>query len=185
MKVEEIWKDIIGFEGLYEISNYGNIKSCKRYVPHSRFVEKLVPERILSLGKDKDGYLMAILCKDSTKKTVKVHRLVAEAFVEKLGDKNIVNHIYFNKSNNYFDNLEWVSYTENICHSKLKIKTTSKYIGVSYSKKDKAFRAIIKYNGKINYLGNFKNEEDAYKARFDFEQKNKIQNKYSKKREQT
>lgn len=184
MKVEEIWEDIVGFEGLYEISNYGNIKSCKRYVPHSRFGKKLVPEKKLSLGKDKDGYLMAILCKNATKKTVKVHRLVAEAFIQN-SCKKIVNHIDSNKSNNFFQNLEWVSNLENSCHSRLKMKTSSNYVGVTFNKKDRVFRATIRYNGKTISLGGFKNEEEAYKSRCDFEIKNKIKNRYLKKREQT
>jgi hypothetical protein len=55
--VAEIWKDILGFEGLYEISNYGNVKSCKRYV-NAKFGKRVVNEKLLSLGKDKDGYLI-------------------------------------------------------------------------------------------------------------------------------
>ena len=66
----EIWKDIIGFEGLYQISNYGNIKSCERYV-NAKFGKRVVNEKILSLGKDRDGYLMAILCQYGTKKQLK------------------------------------------------------------------------------------------------------------------
>ena len=185
MKVEEIWKDIVGFEGLYKISNYGNINSCKRYVPHSRFIQKLVPEKILSLGKDKDGYLMAILCRDATKKTVKVHRLVADAFLEKTKDKNIVNHIDSKKSNNFFQNLEWVSNLENSCHSRLKITTSSNYVGVSFNKRDKVFRAKIRHNGKVIYLGHFKNEEDAYNERCNFEKNNNIENKYLSKKGET
>ena len=96
----EIWKDIVGFEGLYQISNYGNVKSCKRYVK-GKFGQRRVNEKLLSLGKDKDGYLMAILCQDATKKTVKIHRLVADAFIDKIDGKNLVNHIDSQKSNNF------------------------------------------------------------------------------------
>lgn len=184
MKVEEIWKDIVGFEGLYEISNYGNIKSCKRYVPHSRFGKKLVPEKKISLGKDKDGYLMAILCKNATRKTVKVHRLVAEAFIQN-SCKKIVNHIDSNKSNNFFQNLEWVSNLENSCHSRLKMKTSSNYVGVHFNKRHKVFIAKIRHNGKIIYLGHFKNEEDAYNERCNFEKNNNIVNKYLSKKGET
>ena len=173
----EIWKEIVGFEGLYEISNYGNVKSCKRYV-NFRFGKRLVFEKLLRLGKDKDGYLMAILCQDGTKKTVKIHRLVANAFIDKFDGKNVVNHIDSNKSNNISSNLEWVSSLENICHSKSKLKSSSKYIGVSYNKKDKAFRAHIFINGKNIYLGSSNTEEDAYKKRCDYELKNNISNKY-------
>jgi hypothetical protein len=173
----EIWKDIVGFEGLYQISNYGNIKSCERYV-NAKFGKRVVNEKILSLGKDRDGYLMAILCQYGTKKTVKVHRLVANAFIDKIDGKNMVNHIDSNKSNNILSNLEWVSNLENICHSKLKMKTSSKYIGVYFYKRDNLFRANARVNGKLVILGNFKNEEDAYRARVKFEKDNGIDNKY-------
>jgi hypothetical protein len=174
----EIWKDILGFEGLYQISNYGNVKSCKRLVNAIYGSQRFVNERLLSLGKDKDGYLMAILCKEGTKKTVKIHRLVADSFIEKIDGKNLVNHIDSQKSNNIFTNLEWVSSLENICHSKSKLKSSSKYIGVSYNKKDNAFRVHIFINGKNVYLGSSKNEEEAYKKRCDYELKNNISNKY-------
>jgi hypothetical protein len=174
----EIWKDIVGFEGLYQISNYGNVKSCKRLVNSKSGSQRLVNEKLLSLGKDKDGYLMAILCQDATKKTVKIHRLVAESFIDKVDGKNLVNHIDSQKSNNFVSNLEWVSSLENNCHSKLKLKYTSKYVGVSFHKKDKLFKVQICINGKNIYLGSSKTEEDAYKKRCDYELKNNISNKY-------
>jgi hypothetical protein len=173
----EIWKDIIGFEGLYQISNYGNVKSCIRYV-NSKLVKRVVNEKLLSLGKDKDGYLMAILCQDGIRKTVKIHRLVADAFINKIDGKNIVNHIDSNKSNNILSNLEWVSSLENNCHSRLKMKTSSKYVGVYFNKKDNNFRSTATIDGKTIILGRFKNEEDAYKIRCKFLNENNIQGKY-------
>lgn len=173
----EIWKDIIGFEGLYQISNYGNVKSCKRMV-NAKYGKRLVNEKLLSLGKDRDGYLMVILCQEGIKKTVKIHRLVANAFIDKIDDKEIVNHIDSNKSNNILSNLEWVSYLENKCHSRLNRSLSSKYVGVHFNKRDNAFRSIIRIKGKSIYLGSFKTEEDAYKKRCDYELKNNISNKY-------
>ena len=175
--VAEIWKDIIGFEGLYQISNYGNVKSCKRYV-NAKFGKRVVNEKLLSLGKDKDGYFMAILCQDGIKKTVKIHRLVANAFIDKIDDKEIVNHIDSNKSNNNLCNLEWVSSLENNCHSRLKMKTSSKYVGVCFHKKDNRFRATATIDGKTINLGRFKNEEDAYNLRRKFLKENNIDSKY-------
>lgn len=175
--VAEIWKDIMGFEGLYQISNYGNVKSCKRYV-NAKFGKRVVNEKLLSLGKDKDGYLMAILCQDGIKQTVKIHRLVANAFIDKIDGKDIVNHIDSNKSNNNLSNLEWVSSLENNCHSRLNIKSTSKYIGVCFHKKDNNFRATATIDGKKINLGGFKNEEDAYNARLHFFKDNGIESKY-------
>ena len=174
----EIWKDILGFEGLYQISNYGNVKSCKRLVNAIYGSQRFVNERLLSLGKDKDGYLMAVLCQNGTKKTVKIHRLVADAFINKIDGKNLVNHIDLDKSNNIFSNLEWVSSLENNCHNKINKNLSSKYVGVSFHKKDKAFRSSICFNRKKVYLGSFKTEEDDYKKRCDYELKNNISNKY-------
>jgi hypothetical protein len=173
----EIWKDIVGFEGLYQISNYGNVKSCRRYV-NAKFGKRVVNEKLLSLGKDKDGYFMAILCQDGIKKTVKIHRLVANAFIDKFDDKNIVNHIDSNKSNNIVSNLEWVSSLENSCHSRLKMKTSSKYVGVCFHKKDNKFRATATIDGKTINLGRFENEEDAYELRLNFLKDKNIQSKY-------
>jgi hypothetical protein len=173
----EIWKAIVGFEELYEISNYGNVKSCKRYI-NFRFGKRLVFEKLLRLGKDKDGYLMAVLCQDGTKKTVKIHRLVANAFIDKCDGKNVVNHIDSNKSNNILSNLEWVSSLENSCHSRYKMKTSSKYVGVCFNKRYNNFKATATINGKTINLGGFKSEEDAYNLRCKFLKENDIQNKY-------
>jgi hypothetical protein len=173
----EIWKDIVGFEGLYQISNYGNIKSCERYV-NSKIGKRIVYEKILSLSKDKNCYLMVVLYKNAIRKTVKVHRLVADAFIDKFDGKNIVNHIDLNKQNNTVSNLEWVSSLENNCHSRLNIKSTSKYIGVYFSKRENNFRVSAKIKGKRFNLGKFENEEDAYNARLQFFKDNNIQNKY-------
>lgn len=130
----EIWKDIIGFEGLYQISDYGNVKSCRRYV-NSKFGKRVVNEKLLSLGRDKDGYLMAILCQDGIKKTVKIHRLVADAFIDKSEGKNIVNHIDSNKSNNSVENLEWITNKENREHALRQYRTES-IIPKNYSLND-------------------------------------------------
>ena len=173
----EIWKDIIGFEGLYQISNYGNLKSCKRYVK-GKIEKRIANEKLLNLCKDKDGYLMAILHRDKVRKTVKIHRLVADAFIDKIDGKNIVNHIDLNKSNNFLSNLEWVSSLENNCHSRLGMKSSSKYIGVYFCKRKNLFKAGIKISGKRFNLGSFNTEEDAYKARVNYEKENNIQNKY-------
>lgn len=177
----EVWKDISGFEGLYQVSNLGRVKSCERIVNH-RYGTRRVNDKILSLGHDKDGYFMAILCKLGTKKTVKVHRLVADAFIKKVEGKNIINHIDSNKSNNLFLNLEWTSSTENSCHRYLNTKTTSNYVGVSFNKKDNKYRSIITMNRKIIHLGSFETEEEAYLKRVEYEKENNIENKYLQKK---
>lgn len=109
----EIWRNVVGYEGLYQVSNFGRVKSLVRV---DRFGRR-VPERILKPAKDKDGYLLVALWKDGKGKTSKVHRLVAEAFpdlvdwIEKVKGKPfeelVVNHKDQNKQNNHVSNLEW------------------------------------------------------------------------------
>lgn len=103
--MNEIWIDINGYEGLYQISNLGQVKSFQK--------DK---EKILSLAYNNAGYLKVILCKNGTKKTHLVHQLVAHAFVPGYREGLVVNHIDENKSNNHASNLEWVSQRENTIH---------------------------------------------------------------------
>lgn len=100
--MNEIWKDIEGYDGLYKISNMGNVKSLK-----------YGKERILKPAKV-DGYLRVCLCKNSKYKWFKIHRLVAEAFLDNPYNLPEVNHKDEDKSNNNVDNLEWCSRQYNI-----------------------------------------------------------------------
>lgn len=99
----EIWKDIKYYEGLYQGSNWGRVKSLERIdcIGHHR------KERILKLSTDKDGYLYVYLYKNGKGKNFSVHRLVAEAFLPNPHNYPCVNHKDENKQNNNVDNLEW------------------------------------------------------------------------------
>ena len=103
----EKWKEIKGFEGLYEISSYGRIKSLKE---HNRGKE-IVPRF------DKHGYLRLNLSNNGNKKTFYIHRLVAENFVPLVNGKNTVNHIDGYRLNNKVSNLEWLTLEENLQHA--------------------------------------------------------------------
>lgn len=173
----EIWKDIEGYEGLYKISNLGRVKSlCK--VLNSKFPYRNINEKILKVSKSGD-YLSLILTNNHKQKRFLIHRLIAICFIPNNECKKIVNHIDGNKINNSIDNLEWVNHRENCSHYKLSKKSTSKYIGVYYRAKKNRFISSIFYNKKMIHLGAFKTEEEAYRARKQFEIDNNIINKYS------
>lgn len=118
---KEVWKDIIffdkgkkwNFEGKYQISNFGNIKSKKRISANNRIVE----EKILKTRYDKNGYEIITLRENQyeKQKDFKVHRLVAFMFIENKnpGKNTIVNHKDENKRNNHYKNLNWTNCKEN------------------------------------------------------------------------
>lgn len=109
---EEIWKDIKGYEGLYQVSNLGRIKSLERRCK-ARWYTRKVPEKIYSPALDTYGYPIVSLHKDGKKKTITIHILVANAFLKKPDGCNSINHIDENKQNNCVENLEWCTVQEN------------------------------------------------------------------------
>jgi hypothetical protein len=145
---EEIWKDVIGYEGLYQVSSLGRVKSL------SRGKEKILkPEK-------RNEYYSVVLSKNSIKKHKTNHQLVAESFIDKdYRSKNlVVNHKNFNKLDNRLENLEVVSIREN--SNRKHIKSSSKYTGVTKSKY-KGWISTIVLNGKNMYLGSFDSEKEA------------------------
>lgn len=110
----EIWHsiDIQPFDEIYEVSNFGRVRSH-----HNNRWSKIKDYKILKLQINGPGYPYIILHKDKQLKMVRIHRLVAEYFVPNPDNKPIVNHIDANKTNNYYKNLEWVTDQENRDHA--------------------------------------------------------------------
>jgi hypothetical protein len=119
----EIWKDIKGFEGFYQVSNLGNVRSLDRVIIEKNSVRTVKRKGVLlKLGYDEKGYNRIYLTKNCKKKTLKVHRLVAQHFLEKKENKKEVNHKDGDKNNNKVSNLEWCNRRENMIHYFTKIK---------------------------------------------------------------
>jgi hypothetical protein len=115
--MEEIWKPIEGFEGYYEVSSLGNVKSVDRIIPSVDGRNYNRKERIKVLSKSQFGYLKVNLYKYGELYGKSVHRLVAEAFIPNPKDKPEVNHKNGIKTDNKVDNLEWCTSKENINHA--------------------------------------------------------------------
>lgn len=110
--MEEIWKDIEGYEGLYQVSNLGRVRSLAKKAGRSPRKEKYT-----AIFVDRRGYMKTNVCKFGKYTQVYVHRLVAETFIPNPDDKPQVNHKDGNKQNNHIDNLEWCTPKDNINHA--------------------------------------------------------------------
>ena len=114
---DEVWKDIEGYEGLYQVSTCGNIKSLAKPRKNGNGRCYIQKEKLLKQSFTSTGYKKVELYKDGKRKSFKVHRLVAIAFIPNPDNKPEVNHIDGNKINNNIDNLEWVTSSENTIHA--------------------------------------------------------------------
>ena len=115
--VIEIWKDVIGYEGYYQVSDIGNVRSLDRIVPRKGGVGRLIKGKDMSLIKNEDGYLTVKLSKDGVSRRIHVHRVVAEAFIENPDKLEEVNHKDYDRTNNAVDNLDWISHGDNVRYS--------------------------------------------------------------------
>jgi hypothetical protein len=149
----EQWKDIKDYEGLYQVSNQGNVKSLK-----------WGKERLMKPQISRRGYYQINLWRNCKSKTFIVHRLVYQAFKGGLIEGLVIDHINGIPTQNNIENLQQISYRENIIKGEHCKNTTSKYVGVSWHKPRNKWIAQIGINGKQKNLGYFKCELAAAQA---------------------
>lgn len=113
-EVIEIWKDIKGFEGIYQVSNFGRVKSLERFRKGKNGCLVTVKERILKQGIIRNGYYNVILCKNSIEKNYLVHRLVWIAFNGSIPEGYDINHLNEKKFDNRLENLNLMTHRENL-----------------------------------------------------------------------
>ena len=165
---EEIWNDIPDYEGVYQVSNLGRVKSLSRKIYKLKTNNLLYTQKEIvkkpKIKKSKRNYYIVSLFKDGKGKDFSIHQLVAMAFLghKPCGYKLVVDHINNDPLDNRVENLQIITHRHNL--SKDKKNKKSKYTGVSWHKGNKKWVAMIDVNGKSTYLGLFTDEHEAYLA---------------------
>ena len=167
---DEIWKDIAGYEGFYQISNYGRIKSLERMVRGKRTGAVLVKEKIKHISiKKQTGYARGTLLVEGNRKEILVHQLVWDAFGDgrKNSSKNNIDHIDTNKLNNHISNLQLLSAGD---HKAKTYQDNGKVTptNISYSSTErgrKKFKVQMRIDGKNKSFGRFLTLQDAINAK--------------------
>ena len=156
-KVIEEWRPVVGFEGLYEVSNIGRVRSLTRY-------KKVIKPRITN-----SGYYQYQLWHKGVCRVGSAHRLVAQAFIPNPDNKPVVNHIDENKLNNSVDNLEWVSHAEN-CRYGTAITRRTKHFDYSKRRVNNAgqiaacSKPIAQYTKDGHFMRNWKSASECAKT---------------------
>lgn len=164
----EIWKDILDFEGCYQISSLGNVKSLDRVITTKFNVQQNMKGRLLKPKLSKDGYYQINLQYNGKSKHLRVHRLVAVAFIPNELNLPVVNHIDGNKLNNNVCNLEWCTPLDNNIHRRDVLRKHGGKDGVprgvKWNKEKNIWDSFITIDNKSKFLGYFYKKEDAYSA---------------------
>jgi len=161
---KEIFKDIPNYKGYYQVSNLGNVKSLQRVIKRKNGRLHPIKEILLKQNINTDKYFQVGLTKDKKRKTIKVHQLVAMAFLgyKQNGNTLVINHKNFKRFDNRLENLEIVTMREN--GNKKHINSTSKFTGVCWDKSRNKWKSSIHIKGKSKHLGRFNTEIEAHES---------------------
>lgn len=165
----EKWKDISGYDGIYQISNKGNVKSIDRTIiqwcKHNKYIERLIKGKPLTATDNGYGYLIVSLNKNNKRKNHYIHRLVAEHFIGKIDEGYVINHKDYDKYNNTADNLEIVTQKENIIHSIPNMEGPNRRFK-DYKKRYIRYRSNrYEVTVKKEYIGTYRTLQEAIDAR--------------------
>ena len=159
----EQWKDVIGYEGIYHVSDMGRVKSLPRKRKARNGLIQL-RGRILKAAPNDRGYLTVVLCNNGKNKTFKVHQLVAMAFLnhKPCGLKLVVDHKNEIKTDNRLENLQILTNRKNL--SKSVKNSSSTYTGATWVSERKKWKSCIHVDGRNIHLGFFDKEIEAANA---------------------
>lgn len=158
----EEWLPVVGYEGFYEVSNFGNVRSIKRTIIDSCNREFVKKSKLRKLSFDRHGYHKVTITKGGIHKTKKVHTLVAESFLNHCSGKNgmTVDHINNKRTDNRLSNLQVISYSLNT--RKGKKNKTSRFHWVSLNKQSKRWIFCFENAGFKKKVGGFETEDAAF-----------------------
>ena len=175
---KEEWKDILGYEGIYQVSNLGRIKSLTRYVNRSRNGDALVKGRIMKFFTNKNNAFHVELKNEfNIGKSRSVAKIVAETFIKNENNFEYVKHKNGNVSDNRVENLDWFTRIDVMIERNKKIKKTSNYHGICFDKNKNKWTASV----CRKHLGTFKTEEEAINKRNQYIKENNIDYYYKTK----
>lgn len=160
MVMDEIWKDIDGYEGIYQISNIGRCRSLDRHIINVDGIKKFRSGIFLKLSHTKDGYGCYVLSINNNRKFFLAHQLIAKAFIPNPENKPYVNHKNGIKYDNDIENLEWVTPRENQIHAYATGLKTSAHTGKLGYESVKGME-VFQYDMRLNLIGIFGSGFDA------------------------
>ena len=144
----EEWRPIEGYEGLYEVSSYGRVRSLDRYVVDSLENRRFYKGKVLSPAKDTDGYLKVGLSYNGKCKKCLIHRLAAQAFIPNPDNLPEVNHLDEDKTNNRVDNLEWCTAKYNVNFGTARTRSIKTKVKKGYVNEENVGLSKEEYNKK-------------------------------------